>query len=379
MDDYLFREKCCICETRLSSDSLSVNSSLPVFQGVVNNDCFSQDLFSDLQWVECLNCGCVQLTKIPRQNLVYMAGHATGLGASWNDHHQAFCDFVIDNSSFAHSYVDIGGGNGKLVTLLENNKSGEFFVLDPNPINLSGQVVTYRGFVDELFLDNHIIDAYVFSHVFEHLLEPRKLLQLFFAHENRPKFIFVAWPELDEWVRRCLAGAINFEHSYVITKDSLCALFSNFGYAIKSTKYFSNNCCWFLAFEFTGVISSANCHDADLSSIVFGFYKNVKNRASKLNDIAGKFKGDVFLAPASVYSQLLLFNGFDHRKVKCLFDSSPQKIGCRLYGTDLYVSDPKNILPDCGESLIIINGGFHSQEIRDTYSQLNPRIRLEVF
>ena len=84
----------------------------------------------------------------------------------------------------------------------------------------------------------------------------------------------------------------------------------------------------------------------------------------------------IYLFGAHEFAQFLIAFGLDTSKIICLLDNGPQKIGKRLYGTNLWTESPK-ILKDKGIINIILKAGIYNDEIKkDILENINPYVNF---
>lgn len=369
------RTHCCICCSDHLTD-IGVDFSLPVFQGVVSRSSpVAEDRILPLDWHVCENCDTVQIVNLPRIEDVYMSGHATGLGASWDGHHRAFADFIARSASDGTKLLDVGGGNLVLVSHLR--RTGRHFdlaVLDPNP-RTDSDYKAYRGFLDAAFIATNDHDTFIFSHVFEHLYAPRDILDRLDSSASGPHAIYLAWPSFEDWIESGISGAINFEHNFFASSANLEALFSQYGYRCIESEYYPHNMCRFYRFERarTTPILPFSRFRRNRSAVV-RFYSELKRKAGLINECLHHVSKPTFLAPASVYAQSLIHAGLDPSRLSGLLDASPGKIGRRLYGTGLTVFSPEQVLRSGVAPNVVLNAGFHNDEIRNGYLALNKDV-----
>ena len=95
------------------------------------------------------------------------------------------------------------------------------------------------------------------------------------------------------------------------------------------------------------------------------FYSEIKNTINNFNEIIETNSNKKFyLWPASIHSLYLLVFGLDEGKLNGFADNSINKIGKKMYGTDLKVFDFKKILED-RNSIVLFNGGIFNSEVTD--------------
>jgi hypothetical protein len=105
------------------------------------------------------------------------------------------------------------------------------------------------------------------------------------------------------------------------------------------------------------------------------YFARLREQAIAAQRAADSHVGEVFLMPASVYSQALLALGLREERLSGLLDNAPAKQGRRLYGTGLAVF-PVAALSAARDPLVILNAGAHNAEIAASLKALRPDIRI---
>ena len=65
---------------------------------------FSDDIIQDMHWKECDVCSTIQIINLPREEDVYLKGHAAGIGKVWEDHNEQFIRFIEKNKPATFKY-----------------------------------------------------------------------------------------------------------------------------------------------------------------------------------------------------------------------------------------------------------------------------------
>jgi hypothetical protein len=93
--------------------------NFPVFMGCTDQDP-AMDLSCDLSVYISRNTGVLQLNPILPLDVIYQTEHNSGsVGKMWQEHHQAFAEFIrYENPS---AILEVVGGHGRLATLYVNS------------------------------------------------------------------------------------------------------------------------------------------------------------------------------------------------------------------------------------------------------------------
>ena len=168
--DYIERTKCAVTgDTEFES---LFEYDFPLFCGCTNEP-KSEDVVARTSFVISKPSGVVQLKRLIPLDLLYKNGHDAGsVGALWEEHHEAFADFVM---GFAPQKVlEIGGGHGKLALKCLEKGVRDYSIIEPN--STKHEKITY---IDGFFGRDKLgakYDTVVHSHTFEHIYEPNEFL-----------------------------------------------------------------------------------------------------------------------------------------------------------------------------------------------------------
>jgi hypothetical protein len=368
------RRHCAVCGDTGLEPFLEI-AACPVFQGCVPFARGAAEC-APMIWVGCSACGSAQIAPLPALERIYQSGHATGLGTAWARHHAGFVDFLRAQAHGA--IVDVGGGSGTLARAWRR-AGGDlpWTILEPNALrvpDLPDDIAVVDGFLEEGALASIGAPTVVMCHMFEHVTDLRVTVEMLNGTLPADGRICLAWPELESWTRKGVAGALNFEHGVYVTVPRLLALFAQFGWRVQARQLWTENDTWFLAFA-RGPADTAAPHGDGIVA-VSDYFGALRAQAKALTQVLARHDGDAFLMPASIYAQALLTHGLPEKRFAALLDNSPAKQGRRLYGTDLRVMAPSQILPQTRDPLVIINGGAHDAEMAAGLRALRPDTRI---
>ena len=101
---------------------------------------------------------------------------------------------------------------------------------------------------------------------------------------------------------------------------------------------------------------------------MFNFWKDDINKINK----SIKNSSNVFIFGAHIFSQLMLFNGLNKKKIDGILDNDPHKINNFLYGTKLKIYSPI-VLQGKINPHVILRAGSYNSEIKKQILQINPK------
>jgi hypothetical protein len=348
---------------------------IPIYQGAVEIDADDQDIFESQDWVKCDKCLTLQLIKLVPSDLLYSKGHAESYGKFWADHHHKFSNFILSNAS--GGFFEVGGGAGRLASLaLTNPKVTKWINLDPTSIKqtiVDDRYIFFKenyGLVKSLHKECQNI---VFSHSLEHVDSLVKAISCINLSDHEK--VFISWPNISEWIKSSNPGALNWEHTFLVSNTRLEELFDNYGFKlIKSIGYEKHST--FMYFKKSNGIHKKNkpIQIYDHEILLKKYFKRFESDALKLNMYAMNCNRNLYLMPASVYSQYLFASGVDERWFLGLLDNSRDKVGKRLFGGKLRILSPSQIGDqDC---TVIVNSEQHFQEIKKDLSISIPNANV---
>ena len=367
------RETCVVCGAGGLSELLRIDA-FPVFQGVVDFAPGAEEC-APMIWMQCAGCESAQISPLPSLQRIYQAGHATGLGAAWGRHHAAFAQFLLRQA--AGSIVDVGGGSGTLALACRAaGLRGRWTILEPNALRVPGlpdDIAVVDGFLEGDALAALGADTVVMCHMLEHAVDLRAALGAISKALPPRGRIIIAWPELERWTRKGVAGALNFEHGVYLTVPRLMALFAESGWSLLARERWAENDTLFAAFERGPARVSAAKGDAAVA--IAEYFGVLRARAAHFRQALQEHDGETFLMPASVYAQALLALGLPQARFTALLDNATAKQGRRLYGTNLKVL-PASALGAARQPMVILNGGAHDAEIEARLRMARADIRV---
>lgn len=105
----------CVYSGMKDLEHLHTFEKFPIFMGCTSND-VKDDIFTDMRWEISKSSGSIQLNPLIPLNILYQFSHNEAIGRIWEDHHNAFSDFLNDYSP--SKILEIGGNNGILAKSL---------------------------------------------------------------------------------------------------------------------------------------------------------------------------------------------------------------------------------------------------------------------
>jgi len=350
----------------------------PVFMGCTEQD-RSDDITSDMCWKISKSSGMIQLDPLLPLDVVYSTEHGSGTtGKGWDDHHQAFADFI--NKFKPNNILEIGGLHGILAKkYMDLNKGISWTIVEPNPIADENIPVTIiKGFFDSGFKSDEKFDAIVHSHVFEHVYNPDEFMLSQSAFMRDEDLLIFSIPNMEMMIRKNYINCVNFEHTLYLTEPYVNYFLNKYNFEpVEILKFREEHSIFYCAKKVKK--TSANLPAGLFSSNKMEFKRYINTHIDDVKYINTNLENidmPVYLFGAHVFSQYLISFGLDTSKIDCLLDNDIRKIGKRLYGTDLISMHP-SILADAKEAIVILRAGTHNEEIKkDILENINPNIKF---
>ena len=284
-----------------------------------------------------------------------------------------------------------GGSNARLAQLCINKEHNLIWtIVEPNPgplyQALSSNIKIIKSFIED---QPDLLSAgstFVHSHVLEHLYEPLTTLKAITKKSKRGDKMIFSVPNLYKYLKNNFVNTINFEHTYFITEKVLDFLMDKLGYQIIEKQYYQEHSI-FYAVEYTDHFNKIIKKDSlnyyfEYKKLYLDFIKNIKNEVIKLNTVIKNYVHEeksknarVFIFGAHIFSQFLINFGLKTKNVDGIIDNSKNKIGKRLYGTDLNVMSP-DVLRNGTKALVILKAGQYQSEIEDQLRQISKQVTI---
>ena len=351
----------------------------PVFMGCTDQP-REKDLVADMSWHISPSSGMIQLNPLLPLEVVYMEEHGSGtVGDVWNQHHEAFANFVTKFSS-VESVLEIGGLHGHLAKKCLAKKNLDWTIIEPNPrVPSDLPVRVIKGFFDDKFTSDKRYDAVIHSHVLEHIYDPLEFMQHVSSFMKKDSLLIMSVPNLEAMLRNNHTNCLNFEHTYFASQHYVQVFLDHFGYdLIEAGSFRDDHSIFFCAKkvrEAKQEVSIAPYYRDQLYVHNLALFANYLQYHSELVSELNQLEGKVYLFGAHIFSQTLLQFGLDANKIVCILDNDINKQKKRLYGTDLIVESPE-ALRGVEQGTVILKAGVYNEEIKKQINEINSNIKF---
>lgn len=366
------RFKCLTCDGKL--ETFHTLEKFPVYMGIGKVEELPH--FENMNWANCMNCGCVQLKELIDPNILYKTPHNPTLGNTWNEHNIKLAEYITERD--IEDVLDVGGANLKIANIVtQSDTIKSYTVVDISANcydqNSNPKIKTIKDFVENIKIYNKF-DCVVLSHTFEHFYEPKNVLNVIKNLLNENGLVIISVPNIENQLKDGFLNALNFEHTYYINDYYIDLICGNCGFELVDKKEFSKYNSFYIYKKskntLTNIILSKKEHAKEIyQNHILQIKKDVENIN---NFIKNK---EIYCFGAHVFTQMLINFGLDVKKIKSILDNDPNKIGNYLYGTTLKINSP-SVIKDDDHPIILLRVAQYKDEIIEGLYKHNSNIIL---
>lgn len=368
------RMQCFLCKSKNLKEIVNI-SNFPVFMGATNQKP-EKDLYEDLIFEKCDNCGSVQIKKLIPLDVLYKETHSNAVGRTWNLHHTQFSEFA---SKFAkENIVEIGGSNLIVANNLASRNHIKSITVYDNNIHYEKIKSEKINVVPSFFNANTMpsnTNCIVHTHLIEHLYNPVEKIKEIGSKLKAGDYMIFSAPRIDNMLKEFFTNAMNFEHTYLLCEEKVNHIISNAGFKIVEKKKFNDYCVFYACQKTKNITKQKNKNYSD-EKLINDFVSHHEKEVVKILSNLDSKKDNTFIFGAHIFTQFLLKFGLDENLFSCVLDNDKTKIGNRLYGTGLKINSPK-ILKNYDSPLVILKAAQYTDEIKyDIINNINPNTRF---
>jgi hypothetical protein len=354
------------------NEKLVVLKDMPTFMGCIETEDFENDYFSDLEFGICKKTGTIQSLNRLSYDYVYIRPHNYCLGKTWNDHHDALANYIIQNVKEDFVVWEIGGGDGSIAKRCIDHVK-EWNIIEPNKPDYAfehDKLTYHSGYYPNIEIRG--ADLVIHSQLFEHLRDPIDFL----TNMNCDNQIF-SLPNFDYGMKAGYPSMINFEHEQVLDNDLMHNLLDCCGYSYERMNF--NDFSMFYKINRTHQVSELKPVDINKSKdLLYSWHSVLENQALELQSRLEQInqEDNVYFFGAHIFYTILRSLGLKYN-FTCLIDNSPLKIGKRFYGSNLYVNNP-DILKNIDDAIVVVPKVIYAKEMIDQLNTINKNIRILI-
>jgi len=348
---------------------------VPVYMGCVDNSLKPEDdMFADILFGVCPHTGTIQsMNRLPPDK-VYLNSHNTCVGKTWEEHNQAFADFMLKEFNENSVICEIGGGDGNIAARCIDYVK-EWHCIEPNRPNNYFKHSKLKYHIEGYYPQVQIeaADFVVHSNVLEHFRSP-----LNFLNNSKAPVQLFSVPNFDTGLVNGNISMLNFEHENGLTKNILDELLDSCGYKHNSIDYKSY--VWFYKAEKIGAKRKINSFNYKNSLYLLIQYHNIlKKQAVTLEkNISSILKPDneIFFFGAHIFYTILRSCGLT-TEFTGIIDNSYLKINKRLYGTKHIVQHP-SLIKNVTNPIVVIPTTPYKEEMVEEMKLLNNSVNIII-
>ena len=361
------RKKCIICEKE-DFRLIHTIKKFPIQMWNTTQEP-EKDVLLDFTIIGCTYCGCVQLRYIVEPSILYTQSYSTPLFSPiWIEHHRQFSEFILNTTS-AKNFLEIGANAGQLYSLLSKDRDIEYSSLDiTRHRDLPAEVACVEGNCEEFDYTGH--STIILSHVFGHLLDPRKFLEsIRDAHVDE---VYISIPDFNHLEAEEYTTLLTTQHTFSCGESYIRYLFSLYGYYKEIGISFQKHSIIlkFKAGSYYSLMVPRELYHIDNVQKTFDKYY------TKIN--ATEISSACYICPAGMYGQMLYLSLEDKQKyILGFIDGDKRKNNTRLYGTDKLTYLPSKLL-EYSESpiTVILCRSPYENELRKYLEEYADNIRI---
>ena len=365
VQDILFkRDHCVICS---SSDFVAINS-FPHFPIMAISNNSIEEHYFDFNLIACKRCNCLQLQNLSNPSILYSDVYTNAtFSPIWIEHHKVFSHFILSNTTET-SFLEIGANKGELYTLLSNERTIEYSVLDmyrhpslPSTIHyVQGNCETYNF---------SGVDSVILSHVFEHLYSPHLFIQN--IRKARVSSIFITIPDFNGLLEDKSPLIINSQHTFYCGVDYIVYIMSLYNYKCESS-FLYNISPKSSMFKF---VLNTTTMPTSIPSTNIQLFKDIYiDKIQSMSSIDIPLNS--YIIPSGMYGQFLYHTISKKENIIGFLDNNSERHGKKLYGTDKIVFNPTHI--DYNNVNVIVCECPYKDEIITGLKNLYPTIQYIV-
>ena len=173
----------------------------------------------------------VQLADSYDPSIYSRYAFAGGGARAYRDHLRNVSDQICSNFSKDSSILEVGAGDGSLVSMLIEKGYAGTFGIDPSRAakDSTSQNVVHGFFPDDLPNQNQEFDLIICRHVLEHIEEPRAFLAAMRKHLSPQGQLLIEVPDLDSTVDGKLWSNFYQLHCNYFNSATLCRMVAEQG------------------------------------------------------------------------------------------------------------------------------------------------------
>jgi len=360
---YILREKCIFCSSPLSKHFFNKDNENFIAHYQVPLD-YDNNKMIKIPYNVCICdlCKTVQNKYLGDLEEIYKINHADSTGTTMINLHNKTANLIEKYKDNVTNILEIGSSYGVLADIILQKLNVKYNIIEPSFRGIRDNKTIYDDFYEKI--DDTKIDAntLIISHVFEHFYNPKEILDKIYLNKNIINF-FLIFPDLEYYINNNVLHVLNTEHTYYVDNEFLINQLKNYGFELIEKDFHVNHS---VLFYFKRV--NNNKFDTIYKNINYSletFFNKIFTTINLFNnEINNKKDNKIYIWPSSIHSLYLFTFGLNYDKLDGMLDNSINKIGNKMYGTNLKISSFSDMINKNNEKIIILlNGGIFNKEI----------------
>jgi len=372
--NYILRKKCIFCNSSLSKTFFTSDyeNFIAHYQVPINYD-YNQMIKIPYNILICDLCNTVQNKYLGDLEEIYKINHADSTGTTMINLHNKTANLIEKYKDNITDILEIGSSYGVLADIILKKINVKYNIIEPCFKGTRENKIIYDDFYENI--DDTKIDAntLIISHVFEHFYNPTEILDKIFLNKNITNF-FLIFPDLEYYINNNVLHVLNTEHTYYVDNEFLINQLKNYGFELVERDFHANHSVLFYFKRINFIKDSIIYKNINFSletyfSKIFSIINLFNNEINNKND------NKIYIWPSSIHSLYLFTFGLNYNKLDGMLDNSINKIGNKMYGTDLKICSFNEIINKNDENtIILLNGGIFNKEIIN--QTINSKIKF---
>ena len=332
------------------------------------------NIVQDMNFMKCSECGEIQIEELINLSELYYENHNIGIiGETWENHYNEFSKFISEKI-INKTILEISDPSAKIAKKSKN--FNHWYIVEPNPDFTGNDNITFiKDFFDNTFDKINNVDIIIHSHLLEHIHKPNDFLKKCYELLKDDGSMFVSIPNMKFLLMNGFSpnNILHFEHTFYLDTEVLSILLNKNGFKIINETEFNNHSIFY---EIKKDKKENIKFESTISDIFTENLTKNLNKIQKINDvIIDLLKNDdynVHIFGSHVMTQFYLYNGLNV-SINYVIDNSQNKIGYKLYGTNLMVSSPE-IIKEGKHIVICSHTGVYYNEIIKQLKNINNSV-----
>ena len=369
---FKIREKCIFCECKLHDTYFKNNyeNYIAHYQVDISSN-LDEMIKIPFNILVCPNCKTIQNKYLGNLSEIYKINHADSTGTTMINLHNKNKDLIVKYNKNITNIIEIGSSKGVLADNILKDLNIKYYIIEPCFFGDRKNKIIIDDFYENVDDNNIDANTIIISHVFEHFYEPKKILEKIYLNKNITNF-FLVWPDLEYYINNNVLHVLNTEHTFYIDNDFLIQLLKSYGFLLKDKIFYNGHSILFyfnrenINYEYK-LDSQILINFENKNYSLNLFYGNIFKNIEKCNKLLSENNNcKKYIWPASIHSLYLFTFGLDEKLFNGMLDNSLNKVGKKMYGTNLEIFYFEQIINYNNENtFIILNGGVFNYEVEN--------------